>query len=131
MRIPTKQDLEKLSVYEAIDYIKGLEPDYIPRPVKPILKSNPISTEAKEYAEKLEQYEAELAEYKVKDDQRGKISRELLNVLEDYLKDEADLYTTVPKDKQNKVWNYAWQQGHSSGYGEVYGYLVELVELFE
>ena len=131
MRIPSKLDLEKFPAYEAIEYIKGLEPDYIHGPIKPTLKSNPTSTEAKEYAEKLEQYETDLAEYKIKNDERGKISRDLYTVLEDYLKEDAGLYTTVPKDKQDKVWNYAWRQGHSSGYGEVYGYLVELVELFE
>lgn len=131
MKIPSKLDLEKFSAYEAIDYIKGLEPEYISRPQKPILNLNANASEAREYAEKLDQFDIDLAEYKIKDGERGKISRELWSVLEDYLKDEAGLYTTVPKEKQDKVWSYAWQQGHSSGYGEVYGYLVDLVELFE
>jgi len=131
MKIPSIHDLEKFSAYEAIDYIKELEPPYISRPSKPLLKANINSSEAKEFAQKLEQYETDLAEYKIKNEERAEISKQLYAVLEDYLKDDAGLYTTVPKEKQNKVWNYAWQQGHSSGYGEVYGYLVDLVELFE
>jgi len=131
MRIPSKLDLEKFSAYEAIDYVKDLEPDYIPRPIKPILKSNPTSIEVKKYAEELEKYEAEVVNHKIATDRKSETVRELHAVLEDYLKDDAGLYNIVPKDKQDKVWNCAWQKGHSSGYSEVYNYLVELVELFE
>lgn len=127
----TKRDLEKLDVYEAIKYVEKLEPKYIQKPIRPNLKFNPSSTEAREYTANLEQYETDLVEYEIKNDERSKISGELYLVLEDYIKDMAGLYEVVPKANQSKVWAYAWQQGHSSGYGEIYGYLSELVELFE
>lgn len=127
----TRQDLEKLNVYEAIKYVRGLEPEYSQRPSKPILASKHTAVEVKEYAKSLEQYDIDLAEYSAKKEEDNKVRQELNEVLEDYLKDMSGLYDVVPKANQNKVWNYAWEQGHSSGYSEVYGYLQELVELFE
>lgn len=127
----TKQNLEKFNVYEAIEYIRGLEPDYIQRPSKPILASKHTSVEVKEYAKSLEQYDIDLAVYSTKKEEDNKIRMELDEVLQDYIKDMSGLYDVVPKANQNKVWDYAWQQRHSSGYSEVYGYLQELVELFE
>lgn len=127
----TKQDLEKFTVYEAIEYVESLEPDYILRPSKPILAVKHTALEVKEYAKNLERYNTNLVEYTDKKEEDDKIRQELNGVLQDYIKDMAGLYDTVPKANQNKVWAYAWQQGHSSGYGEVYGYLVDLVELFE
>jgi len=130
MKIPTRQDLEKLGVYKAIEYVQGLEPDFIQRPTRPTLRVH-TSTAATEYAKELEEYELAQVEYETNSQIRGTQVREMYVILEDYLKDEAGLYTIVPKANQNKVWAYAWQQGHSSGYSEVYSYLVDLVELFE
>lgn len=127
----TRQDLEKLNVYEAIVYVGGLEPEYIQRPSKPILASKHTAVEVKEYAKNLEQYDIDLAEYSVKEKADNEVRIALNEVLEDYIKDMSGLYDIVPKANQNKVWAYAWQQGHSSGYSEIYNYLQELVELFE
>ena len=38
------------------------------------------------------------------------------------------LYST---EGLNALENYAWQEGHSAGWSEVWGYLVDLVELAE
>ncbi len=131
MKIPSKHDLEKFSVYEAVNYIEGLKPAYVSRPRKPILKNPHTSQEAKEYTKELEQFEKDVAEHEIASNRRGDLTKELYAVLEEYIKDEARLYDVVPKQYQDKVFGYAWREGHSSGYGDVYSHLVELVEIFE
>ncbi len=42
-----------------------------------------------------------------------------------YIKQE----TNLPDDKVNKVYNYCWEQGHSAGLHEVFGYAIELCDL--
>lgn len=130
MKTLTIQDLEKFNVYKAIEYVRKLEPDYTSRPLKPFLKINASSSEVKQYATELENYELSLVEYTANKQIRDKEVRQLYDVLEDFIKENSGFYEIVPKDKQDKVWRYAWQQGHSSGYSEVYNYLLDLVELF-
>lgn len=126
-----KEDLEKYSVYEAIEYVKGLEPACLSRPRKPTLQNGANSKYVMQYGELLRQFELDIADYEIQQSKNREQSRKLTLVLEDFIKDQSGLLDYVPKDKQDKVWNYAWQQGHSSGYNEVYNYLQELVELFE
>lgn len=130
MKIPTVQDLEKFNAYEAIEYVRKLEPDYISRPSKPFLKNNATSLEVKQYAVELENYELSLVGYTANKQIRDTKAKQLNNVLEEFLKKDSGFYEYIPKEKQNKVWNYVWQQGHSSGYSEVYNYLLDLVDLF-
>lgn len=130
MKIPTVQNLEKFNAYEAIEYVRKLEPDYISRPSKPSLKNNATSSEVKSYAIELENYELSLVEYTANKQIRDTEVRQLYGILEEFLKEDSGFYEYIPKEKQNKVWSYAWQQGHSSGYSEVYNYLLDLVELF-
>lgn len=127
----TKEKLEEYDVYGAIEYVRSLEPPYKSRPSKPIVKLNANSKELREHLTLLEQWELDITEHEKVTSKERKISNERNTVLENYIKDQAGLFDVVPKDKQDKVWNYAWQQGHSSGYSEIYNYLIELVELFE
>lgn len=127
----TIETLEKYNVYEAIEFVKKLEPEYKPRPRKPFLSSNAISSEVEKYAVLLKQFELDIADYENLQQSNRELCRDLNSVLEEYIKKEAGLFETVPEDKQSKVWNYAWQQGHSSGYTEIYNYLLDIVELFE
>lgn len=131
MKIPSKLDLEKFSVQEAIEYIGSLEPSYTQAPKTPRLGTGHTSTEVKEYASLLEQYEKDIIAHKETRKIENEQIKQLNTVLEDYIKDEAGLYDHVPKDKQDKVWSLAWQQGHSSGYSEIYNHLLDLVNLFE
>ena len=59
-----------------------------------------------------------------------------------YNQREGEIYELVKHDmledvgllnhpKANKIWSYAWEQGHSSGYSEVYNVLLDLTELFK
>lgn len=126
-----KEDLQGYSIYEAIEYVKSLEEPYVRRPIKPLPKINANSKELREHLEVLEQWELEISEYGKVSKKQREDSCERNSILEDYIKDQSGLYTVVPKDKQDKVWAYAWQQGHSSGYSEVAYYLQEIIEIFE
>lgn len=130
MKIPSILDLEKFSIREAIEYVMSLELPYTAAPKKPSLKSH-TSTDATEYAEELKQYEKELEIHTYNTIERRSISTQLDAVLEEYIKQESGFYSYIPENKQDKVWAYAWQQGHSSGYSEVYNYLIDLIDLFE
>lgn len=46
-----------------------------------------------------------------------------------FMKDESGLLT-IPKQYQDGVYSYAWNQGHAYGHAEVYSHLVELVKIF-
>lgn len=37
----------------------------------------------------------------------------------------------VGHERAEKIYSYAWQQGHSGGYSEVLNVLVEVAEIFE
>jgi len=53
------------------------------------------------------------------------------NIIEEFIKDVSGFNKTVPDDKKSKVYSKAWEDGHSSGYYEVYLCLLSLVELFD
>ena len=61
-----------------------------------------------------------------------KVYRKESDRLHESFKQDA-LYATdlTFHPKANDIFNYAWEQGHSSGNEEVYGYLIELACLFE
>jgi len=55
----------------------------------------------------------------------------------EYERGSYDLFTDFCKSegidpttkKAGRLWSIAWEMGHSSGYSEVFNYLLELVEL--
>lgn len=42
-----------------------------------------------------------------------------------------ELLKEIPSRYRDKVFDYAYREGHSSGYSEVYNYLLDLVEIFK
>jgi len=124
-----KNQFEGLDVHQAIEKVETLRKISPQIKNKPTLKYNPTSKEVKEYGETLEKYEQELESYKNKKETVDQYNRELYNNLEQHLKTEAGLYN-IPKQSQQKVWELAWREGHSSGYSSVYYWLEELIELF-
>lgn len=47
-----------------------------------------------------------------------------------FMKEESGLLT-IPKQYQDGVYGYAWNQGHAYGHSEVYSHLQELVKIFD
>ena len=102
--------IEDLSVYEAEkqirDYLREL---YVGKPREPLLKSNkPTKEDIDNYTKLTEQYEVDLAEYKIKDDLHRTESKRLWNLLEDKIKDNQYMkkgtegYLTTAKTMYNK-----------------------------
>ena len=124
--------IEGLSVYEAEkeirDYLNDL---WVNKPKEPLLINNkPTKEDIEDYTKKVEQYNIDLAEYKIENEIYESESRRLWDLLEEKIKEDSGL-NTIPEQYRDKVYSYAYQRGHSSGYGEVYGYLCDLVNIFE
>ena len=117
-------------VYNGIEYAKSYYLEYPDKPTKPTLKHNHSSEELKKYNSDFKTYETELEIYKNKKEQYGKVQNEVDGIIEKWLKDISGFTNHVPDDKKDKVWYKAWQDGHSSGYSEVYSCLCSLVDLF-
>lgn len=125
------KDLEGLDVYKAQEKIREhLNPLYVSKPTVPRLKSNvPSQEEMETYLNARVAYEKELEEYGFNNDSYKQESSRLWNLLEEKIKEDSGL-NDIPEQYRNKVYSYAYREGHSSGMGEVYNYLIELVEIF-
>jgi uncharacterized protein YaaW (UPF0174 family) len=86
---------------------------------------------ALKFSQDLKQYEDDIEIY----DANERIRKEYVNIIDneilEFIRTEAGLYDTVPKQYQDKVWSRANEDGHSSGMYEVYLKLCNLVEIFE
>lgn len=126
-----KEDLEQLSVYEAEERIKTyLNTIYVHKPKEPSLKSlKPTEEDMDLFLAEKEKYKTELEEYKIKNTFYGEEIMRLYFLLEEMIKDDSGL-NDIPEQYRDKLYNYAWEKGHSSGYSEVYNCLCNLVEIF-
>lgn len=104
---------------------------YPTRPNKPILKSNHTKEDVLKYAEDLENYNSLSENYKKEYDIVREFNQSLNNLKEDFIKDYSGLNDVVPQIYRDKVWNLAYQLGHSNGYYETYLKLSQLIEIFE
>ena len=83
-------------------------------------------------------YRAKLADYEVQkkayDDEYYKRAQEGAHyneILTSYIKDVSGLNEFVPAERRKKVYNLAYEKGHSSGSAEIFYYLLEFVNLFK
>jgi hypothetical protein len=126
------ENLEGLDVHEAQEKIREyLDSLYVRKPIAPQLKSkSPTVEELKSYSEARIVYEKELENYMQDNDLYNQESNRVWSLLEEKIKEDSGL-NDIPKQYRDKVYSYAYQQGHSSGYGEVYNYLIDLVNIFD
>lgn len=101
--------------------------DYPSRPTKPILDKNANSKIATQFVKDLEKYESDMIEYQKKQDE---YREESFRIKELFKKDALEDSGLSEHPNRNKIFNYAWEKGHSSGYSEVYYELMNLAELF-
>lgn len=99
---------------------------YPERPKKPILLHKATAKEAREYAEKLAAYEDRMVEWH--------------DLITEYKKEDSRLYWQFKNDllkelgitdhpKAQRLFDIAWDKGHSMGYSEVYSEAEELADL--
>lgn len=126
-----KENLEGLSVYEAEKRIKTYLNDlYVHRPKEPRLKSvTPTEEELSSFLAEKEEYQKLLREYETNNDFYKSESKRLYDILDDIIREDSGL-NDIPEQYRDKVYSYAWERGHSSGYSEVYNCLCDLVEIF-
>jgi hypothetical protein len=117
-------------VSEAIEAARESYMDYPTRPTKPILARDSNSAQARKFASDLEAYETEKAAYDAAKDAARDHNSKIDEEIEKYIKEVSGFNKYIPEDKKSKVWSKAWEDGHSSGYHEVYLHLVGLVDLF-
>jgi len=96
---------------------------YPERPVKPFQPDR--LTHA--YIDAYEKYELDMIEYRK---QLDAYNAEIGRLREEFKHDALDEFGLLNHPKADKIFAYAWEQGHSAGYSEVYNYLSELSDLF-
>lgn len=121
--------------YETIEYGKlFIDISYPSRPSKPSTKkllSCLSSQEIKDYALEVEKYEEAEIIYN-KDRKKYEAQQvEVNGILENFVKEEAGLNSVVPEKYRDKVYSKAYEYGHSSGWSEIYNYLLDFVDIFE
>ena len=126
------KNIDGLSIYEAESKIREyLRELYVSKPKEPSLKSlKPTQEDMTLFLSEKEKYKIDLEEYKIKNTFYGDESMKLYSLLEEKIKDDSGL-NSIPEQYRDKVYSYAYEQGHGSGYGEVYNYLLDLVEIFD
>ena len=113
-------------------YVEKSIGDSPEKPIKPILSQKHTANMATEYAEKLEEYENVLfPKYYIKHNGYNEIRDLNIKLIEELIKDESEFYRFVPEIYQDRVFSYAYQQGHSGGFSEIYAILCDLVKIFE
>jgi hypothetical protein len=127
----TIEELNGMSVYEAQEYCDSKKIETPPYPKKPFLskeKKNDVKA-VEEHLKNLKQYDIEKKTYDYAVSEIAPINSEIEEVFLEYMKERAGL-NTVPEQYRDKVYSFAYQLGHSSGYGEVSNYLMDLVDIF-
>jgi hypothetical protein len=129
-----KLTLEKLNYYmgdfyEVIEYARTFKPSTHERPHKPILANKATSDDVFIYGNLLKGYEDQMEKYKADKAVYDQANHDIESVIEEYVKSEAGL-DDVPEQYRAKVYSYAYQEGHSSGWSGIYNHLIELVDIF-
>ena len=119
------------SICNTIEYANDFRLECPTRLKKPILKKDANSAEAKHYSLDLEKYEdeLELGSYDIAKKEYQSMDFEISNLIEDFIKEESGL-NDIPKQYRSKVYDIAYNNGHSSGYINIYQHLVDLVDIF-
>lgn len=98
---------------------------------KPHLNKNHTSDDAKIYAKALAEYEKIKLENEAHNKELRPYNQKVTELLENFMKEVSGLNKNVPEKSRDKVWSKANYDGHSSGNGEVFTILIDLIDLFE
>ena len=136
----TEEELEEIyeritseilyGVEDVIKEFKSLNADSPKKPIKPILKNSSDINEVENYAELLKKYNQDLINYKKECEIWATKYDQIEDLIVKYIKEKSGLFN-IPEKYQNHVFSLAYEYGHSSGYGSVYSYLVDLVRIFD
>ena len=117
------------SVSTAIEFAINMKPKYVSRPIKPSLSSKHTTDDVLAYANSLKEYDSKLVKYNTEREENIKMDKTIDSAIELFIKNVSGL-NSIPLQYRDKVYNKAYQDGHSSGYYSVYQHLDELVGIF-
>ena len=110
-----------------VDYKNNVA--YPIKPKKPKLSSTcPTKVEMAEFSEQSNQYEIDIVKYNIEREIWCKKESELM---EKFRHDALNDVGLLNHPNVDKIYNYAWQEGHSGGLSDVYYTLVDLADLFK
>ena len=123
----TKQGIDLTIAIDSIQAINKLPK----RPQEPKLNTTTPTKEQMELYQTLSDNYPSLVEKYLKEKEEYRIEN---NKIQDEIK-EAIFEDTglgyIPKQYQEKIWSFAWNEKHSGGYNDVISFLNELVEIFD
>lgn len=109
---------------ELIKELEGLKP---PKRIhEPRCPHKPTPEQVRDYAAKLEQFNIDIDHYKQQKQDYNLKRAELENKIAEAMLDSV----SIPTQYANRCWALAWERGHSSGYHEVYNFLLDLETIF-
>jgi hypothetical protein len=113
------------SLEDALQWRKTNLPSYPLCPRRPKMpNTDATSSEFKEYVASLQEYESEKEKYDLEVKEYNKTERELDTVVCKFIWKRSGLDTFVPELYRDKVWNRAYDCGHSGGYGDIMSHLI-------
>lgn len=110
----------KLSVSDTIEAARKNYLSLPERLSKPFLKNPHTSESVMEYAKKLEVYESQKLVYDADVSLVREHNHRVNCVIEEYIKEITCLNMISNRVKVEKIWNTAYERGHSDGFYEVY-----------
>lgn len=131
-KLPTAKELEEQfgeNVSNANCFMDKFNFSYPEKPSKPRLEQKHNSKDIEIYQKAYEQYEIDLVEYGKQKTLYIERNCDINNTIESYIK-EISGFNRLSETTKKKVWYKAWEDGHSSGYYQVYYELCDLVDLF-
>jgi hypothetical protein len=117
---------------DALLWKKSNLPSYPLCPRRPKMpNTDATSSEFKEYAASLQEYESEKEKYDLELKEYNKTDLELDTVVCKFIWKRSGLDVFVPEPYREKVWDHAYRGGHSGGYGDIMSQLLNLVDIFK
>ena len=137
-QIKSIEDFGNRGIHEVETLLRKLRQDEYDQignmdyPKKPFLSTtSPNYDQLTSYQRDFAEYERLKEKYDDLTEKKMGIGNEQYQLLEEYVKYKSGFFTDVPAQYKDKVWRMAWELGHSAGYGEVFIYLCDLVDIFK
>ena len=134
-KLPTLQDLivrhrDGVSVSDIIKFLDFSRFPYPTRYERPRIRKDFTAQDARSYAEQLENWETNEAKLKTEREAYYEQEQKIVVLLEGFIRYVTDFDENVPEKSRSKVWQRAYEVGHSSGWYSIYQELNSLVDLF-
>lgn len=117
-------------MYQQIQDLLDMVGPYPEKPRKPVLLTGANSEAIRAYADAFAEFEKKFAEFEVSRSEYYKRKSEIEAQVVELIKNESGFYS-IPEKYQKKIWDFALEEGHGSGYYEAYNFLERMVGIFD